>query len=124
MWAENGLCSGAPIAEAFRAMAAAGDWPEEAVRTALDCLSSHKPYSLERSAVGGARMRDDARPLADGRWVVTSQDITRAARRAEELEVLTAELRDARAAADAANQTKSMFLAYVADPSLLGTMKL
>jgi glucokinase len=102
---------GSPIAAAFGAMAKAGDWTPEAAAGALDHLQAGKPYSSERSAVGGALLRDDARPLADGRWVITSQDITRSARRAKELESLTGELREARNAADEANRTKSAFLA-------------
>ncbi|WP_165842773.1 glucokinase [Phenylobacterium deserti] len=103
--------NGRMIEEAFYAMAEAGDWTHETASSAFGRLSERQPYSLERSALGGMLLRDDARPLPDGRWVITSQDITRAARRARELEDLAGELREARNAAEAANRTKSAFLA-------------
>ena len=102
---------GQPIAGAFRAMARGGDWSPEAAELAIAELAASRPYTLERTALGGVILRDDARPAAGGRWIVTSQDITRAARRARELESLAGELREARNAAEAANRSKSAFLA-------------
>ncbi|MEO6341040.1 MAG: glucokinase, partial [Caulobacteraceae bacterium] len=102
---------GRAIAAAFRTMAVAGDWSAEDAAVAIECLKTGRPYTLERKALGGALLQDDARVLDDGCWVITSQDVTRSARRALELETLTAELRQARSVADAANRTKSAFLA-------------
>jgi signal transduction histidine kinase/glucokinase/ActR/RegA family two-component response regulator len=102
---------GRPVASAFRAMARGGDWSPKAAALALRDLAARTPYTLERAALGGVILRDDARPVSGGRWIVTSQDITRSARRARELESLAGELREARNAAEAANHSKSAFLA-------------
>ncbi len=102
---------GRMIEEAFYAMAEAGDWTHEIASHAYNCMAEGKPYTLERRGLGGVVLRDDARPAADGGWIITSQDITRSVRRAAELEEITAELREARNAAEAANRTKSAFLA-------------
>jgi glucokinase len=102
---------GADIRAAFEAMAEGGDWSLDAAASAYDGLASGRAYALERIGAGGVVLRDEARLGPGGRWVITSQDITRSAKRGRELEQIAAELRVARNGAEAANRTKSAFLA-------------
>src|SRR5262249_30195633 len=64
----------------------------------------------ERRAVGAVH-RFEAIPTADGGWLVITHDATTEYRRAEELAALAGDLRDAKTAAESANQAKSAFLA-------------
>ena len=102
---------GCSILPCFEATAASGDWSPEAVAVVREALRVRQPFVAERSAFGGRIVRDEARPSASGGWIVTSTDITVSARRAKELEATAAELREAKADAEAATQAKSTFLA-------------
>ena len=102
---------GQPMEPCFEATVASGDWSPEAVEVVQAAMSNRQPFTAERSAFGGRVIRDEARPTASGGWIVTSSDITVSARRARELEAIAAELREAKACAEAATQAKSTFLA-------------
>jgi glucokinase len=102
---------GVDIEPTFRWMAEAGQWGPAEASSALAALAQHQSYVVERHGAGGAILFDQARRSPSGQWVITSHDVTRTSRRAAELEEIAAELREARNAAEAANRTKSAFLA-------------
>jgi glucokinase len=87
-----------------------GSTPDEA-ETLIARLRGRAAFVMERRNFGGRVVRYEAQPTAAGGWVLTSQDITTDFRRTEELAATASELREAKAAADAANQAKSAFLA-------------
>ncbi len=95
----------------FESTVASGDWSPEAVAVVRAAMEARQPFAAERSAFGGRIIRDEGRPTPSGGWVVTSSDITVSARRAKEMEAIAAELREAKADAEAATQAKSTFLA-------------
>ena len=88
-----------------------GDWSGQAGGCVMEHFRAGTAFSVERTAFGGRLIRDEGRPLADGGWIVTAHDVTVVERRARELERIAADLRDAKAEADAANSAKSSFLA-------------
>lgn len=103
--------AGAPIEPCLRALAELGEWRTDDVETALNCLRRAEPFVIERQGFGGRVTRDEALPIASGGWMITAEDMTVLAKRARELQGLTADLRDAKRDAEAANEAKSAFLA-------------
>jgi signal transduction histidine kinase len=89
----------------------AGELKSEAAGQIMEGFSKRQPFTFERRAPGGRLLREDARPRPGGGWVLTCEDITVSARRTHELECLATELREAKSKAEAANLTKSTFLA-------------
>jgi len=102
---------GEPIAACLAWMAKAGDLTDLDAATVIDRLAGDQPFVFERAAFGGRILCEQVKPRPGGGWVLTSEDITLPSLRTRELEALAAELREAKAAADDANQTKSAFLA-------------
>jgi signal transduction histidine kinase len=90
-----------------------GELKSDAAQQIMDGLSQRQPFTFERQALDGRLFREDARPRPAGGWVFTCEDVTALAGRASELERLAAELRDAKIRAEAANLTKSNFLATI-----------
>jgi glucokinase len=103
--------AGKPAKPCFEAMAAGGGLTPEMLKRVLSGLDGGLPFASERTAFGGAYLRDEARPDGNGGWVITAHDITVSHRRALELEEITLDLRAAKAAADSANVAKTAFLA-------------
>jgi len=95
----------------MQAMIDGGDWSGEAAAIVREHFSTRTPFTVERTAFGGRLICDEGQPLADGGWIITAHDVTAVERRARELERIAADLRDAKAEADAANSAKSNFLA-------------
>jgi len=102
---------GASLTGYINHLLAAGELNADAVAQLMEGFSKLQSFTFERHAPGGRLIREDARPRPDGGWVLTSEDITVSARRTRELELLAVELREAKAKAEAANLTKSTFLA-------------
>ena len=102
---------GQPGPLALRAMVEGGDWAPETSRQVFACIQRREPFVACRAASGGRLIRDEGQPLPDGGWVITAIDITTSEQRAADLETIAADLRDAKAEADAANTAKSAFLA-------------
>ena len=82
----------------------------EADRVRQD-FAAGRPFIFEHVVVGGRRLRHQVRPRASGGWAISCRDTTIFVQRHEEMAALTAELRDAKAEAEAANKAKSAFLA-------------
>ena len=95
----------------MQAMIAGGDWSSEAAAAVREHFRTRTPFTVERTAFGGRLICDEGQPLANGGWIMTAHDVTVVERRARELERTAADLRDAKAEADAANSAKSIFLA-------------
>lgn len=102
---------GSGSAACMQAMIAGGDWSTEATAAMREHFRTRTPFIVERTAFGGRLISDEGQPLADGGWILTAHDVTSVERRARELERIAADLRDAKAEADAANSAKSNFLA-------------
>jgi glucokinase len=100
--------TGAACAQAFLA---SGEWDPELHAQARQRMLAREPYSMERRVFGGRVLREDARPTPSGGWVITAQDVTQSTRRAAELEAIAADLREAKAQAEAADRAKTAFLA-------------
>ena len=102
---------GVHVAETLNAAIRAGGWTAEAARAMREGLESRAAFSKERRIAGGGVIRHEVQPVPSGGWVITVRDATTDYRRAEELAATAADLRDAKSAAEAANQAKSAFLA-------------
>ena len=102
---------GCGLAGYINRMLQAGELKPDAAAQLMDGFSKRQPFTFERHSPGGRLIREDARPRPAGGWVLTAEDITVSARRTHELETLASELREAKAKAEAANLTKSTFLA-------------
>jgi glucokinase len=101
---------GADFAAAMAASAKAGGWSAKEAKAAVDRVRARIPFQSERRVVGGGVQRFEVQPAPSG-WVITTWDATTEYRRAEELAALAADLREAKTAAESANQAKSAFLA-------------
>lgn len=95
----------------IQAMIAGGDWSSEAAAFMREHFRTRTPFTVGRTAFGGRLICDEGHPLADGGWILTAHDVTTVEQRARELERIAADLRCAKAEADAANSAKSNFLA-------------
>ncbi len=102
---------GADLRGYIRHMIGAGELAPLVGARVLAQFTGCDPFTFERHAPGGRVLREEARPRRGGGWVVTCEDITVSDRRTRELEHLAAELREAKSRAEAANLTKSTFLA-------------
>ncbi len=96
---------------ALSAMIEGGDWSAETSEGVRARILRGEPFTACRAASGGRLIRDEGQPLPDGGWVITAIDITTSEERAQALENVATDLRDAKAEADAANAAKSAFLA-------------
>ncbi|WP_428152263.1 ATP-binding protein [Brevundimonas sp.] len=102
---------GQPGPVALKAMVDGGDWAPETAQEVFARIQRREPFSACRAASGGRLIRDEGQPLPDGGWVITAIDITTSEERAQDLERIAVDLREAKAQADAANDAKSAFLA-------------
>ncbi len=102
---------GAEIGPYVAHMVAAGELEPGTGGRILARLTETEPFTFERHAPGGRVLREEVRPRSGGGWVITCEDITVSDRRTRELELLATQLREAKSRADAANLTKSTFLA-------------
>ena len=76
-----------------------------------DLLSAGQFFRLNRIDTSGQHISENFYPRAGGGYVILYTDITREARREEELRTLSVDLRRSKEAAEAASRTKSEFLA-------------
>ena len=116
-WTGLGLPSalrrpGLPLSKILRRLQARRCW-SSADRTAFEkAMAAGESASGEWRTTGGRVLHPVATRIAGG-WVVTAHDVSIAARRALELEVIADRLRAAKIEADAANNAKSSFLAMM-----------
>ena len=116
-WTGLGLPSalrrpGLPLSKILRRLQARRCW-SSAGRAAFEkAMAAGESASGEWRTTGGRVLHPVATRIAGG-WVVTAHDVSIAARRALELEVIADRLRAAKIEADAANNAKSSFLAMM-----------
>ena len=117
LWSGLGLPSamrspGLPVSKILHRLQSGGCWSKSVRKGFQTAMAAGEPAGAEWRTTGGRILHPVATRITGG-WVVTAHDVSIAARRALELEVIADRLRSAKIEAEAANSAKSSFLAMM-----------